>query len=234
MQTLFILGPSGVGKSPLEELLRPEVQRLNPYRLRPSGPRDAADCYYTHADLEKQLRASFGCLGELPIEISENVEWYTKAGVLLFKVRGERQILFLSALEGLRVKGEIYAPVLVKLLAVPTLRKIFGELRIILLNPAAQSVCQLPKNRVLRNLKKITAQNLRRRGDSTDAVNRRIASIDEEFPAWRELVSKWNAVEYCQWSFPEYRYKTEDRPALLRGAKDTLLKKCPELNDFFV
>ena len=53
--TLLITGPGGVGKSPLNRLVRPGVARVESYRLRRHGPRDAHDFYYAHPNLYRQL-----------------------------------------------------------------------------------------------------------------------------------------------------------------------------------
>jgi len=233
MKTLLIFGPSGVGKSPLEELLKPEIQRVNPYRLRPSGPRGPDDFYYAHPDLEDQLSASFKRLGDSPLKIADCIQWYPKAMVLVFPVRDRKQILFLSNFRQTLAKAEIYAPVFVKLLEHPDLRLLFGELQIILLNPASVSVVSEDVESVIQELKEHTGRNLRERGDSEKAIEQRVASIDEEFPAWQRLIRDYNGIEYVNWQFPEYRYNREDRFSVLRQAKTALLEGCRDLAMFF-
>ena len=44
-KTLMIFGPGGIGKSPIDRIVRSEAVRVDPYRLRPSGPRDSDDVF---------------------------------------------------------------------------------------------------------------------------------------------------------------------------------------------
>jgi len=50
-RTVIIVGPGGVGKSPLDALFRDDIIKIDPYRLRPSGPRDSNDIFYAHPKL---------------------------------------------------------------------------------------------------------------------------------------------------------------------------------------
>ncbi len=60
-QTLIIVGPGGVGKSPIDGLVRKDVLRLDPYRLRSKGhPRDTDDRLYA----PPKLRDELGLVGE--------------------------------------------------------------------------------------------------------------------------------------------------------------------------
>lgn len=53
--TLFIVGPGGIGKSPLSSLIKDEAVKIDPYRLRKRGPRDENDIFYTHPKLRNEL-----------------------------------------------------------------------------------------------------------------------------------------------------------------------------------
>src|SRR6476469_7422571 len=41
-QTLLIFGPGGIGKSPVDALVRADALRIDPYRLRGAGPRECS------------------------------------------------------------------------------------------------------------------------------------------------------------------------------------------------
>jgi len=45
-RTLIVVGPGGVGKSPLDFLLKPDIIKIDPYRLRSDGPRNASDVLF--------------------------------------------------------------------------------------------------------------------------------------------------------------------------------------------
>jgi uncharacterized protein (TIGR03435 family) len=49
LNTLVLVGPGGMGKSPSDHVLEEDVVRVDPYRLRAVGPRDTADVLYAHA-----------------------------------------------------------------------------------------------------------------------------------------------------------------------------------------
>ena len=119
--TLFILGPSGVGKSNIDELFPNNILRIDPYRLRKEGPRTEQkdkttnepkrDLFYAHPRLKEELESIFQTAGEEAIPIGQDTYWYNKFKTLIFKVRNTWQVLnflpFINNENGL-AKAEIY------------------------------------------------------------------------------------------------------------------------------
>ena len=68
-KTLVIMGPGGVGKSPLDALFKDGVIRLDPYRLRPNGPRGQGDKLYAPPELHDDLKGGACKTG---LSIAEN------------------------------------------------------------------------------------------------------------------------------------------------------------------
>lgn len=228
-ETLLVSGPGGVGKSPLNGLVRPEVARVESYRLRPGGPRDRDDHFYAHPDLGDQVRLLHRKFGLAGRRLGETVTWYPDTGTFLTRVRGEEQVLFLGSLEGRRlIKAELYAPLVPVLLGEPGIRALFGRLWIVVLNPAGPLSGPLAPGEIRRR----TAENCRLRGDSEDSVFRRAASVEEEVSAWRELLGM-GALEFPEWPFPEHLYASGDREDLLARAGKLLVSRCPPLARFF-
>ena len=67
-RTMMVFGSGGIGKSPLDEILREDVAKIDPYRLR-QRPRDRAengdspDLVYAHSNLRSELHRAFSSLG---------------------------------------------------------------------------------------------------------------------------------------------------------------------------
>ena len=61
--TLLVVGPGGIGKSPLDRCLKADVGRIDPYRLRHAGPRDSKDVFYAHLRLRDELYVTYQHLG---------------------------------------------------------------------------------------------------------------------------------------------------------------------------
>jgi hypothetical protein len=125
--TLMIFGPSGIGKSPLNDIIKAEAVRIDPYRLRQKGPRDPGgdgqrDVLYAHQKLRDELYLTFGHLGLGLTYLSPDIHWFPQAMVLFLKVRKDWQALFLQGLDGEIGKAEIYAPAVPILLANPQIR----------------------------------------------------------------------------------------------------------------
>ena len=143
-RTIFVVGPGGVGKSPLDAVFRDDVIRIDPYRLRTSGPRDSNDVFYAHPNLRDEWRSVLAALGDQAVQIGSRerpVEWFPRGQVLFFKVREIWQLLALRGLEGQLAKVEIHAPVLPILLSHPDVSSLLGnEKVVIILNPAPESV----------------------------------------------------------------------------------------------
>jgi hypothetical protein len=232
MDTIIIIGPGGIGKGPLDALLKDDIVKLDPYRLRSNGPRDSSDTLYAHPKLRNELLTLLEEMGDKysKIECSEEkIKWFPKARVLFFTVRKEWQLLMLKGIEGKIAKAEIYAPVLLSLLKTPEIRCLLGQLEIILLNPSTKSINEMDS---WENIKEETKNNCIRRKDpedTVDTVKKRVKSIDEEAPIWKELFKTEKVTEYCNWKYPEYLYTELPKDkSLVEHQKDTLkaAQKC--------
>jgi hypothetical protein len=226
--TLVIMGPGGIGKSPLDMAVKPEAVRIDPYRLRNAGPRNSKDFFYAHPRLRDELYLTYQRLGVGLTCLSDRVHWFADAGTVFLKVRDEWQLLFLEALPAGIAKAEIYAPALPVMFENPQVRRFFGRLSIVLLNPAGP-LATLPN---LDPLKEMTRLNCEKRGDSPNSVAKRVASIDKEGEAWREMLAL-GATEYANWEFPEYIYREKGQKETLVKALRVLLDGCPRLRIFF-
>ena len=238
-ETLMIVGPGGIGKSPLEDIIRADAVRVDPYRLRHDGPRNPdekgeKDLLYAHPKLRDEIYLTFQRLGLGLTCLSQDVHWFPQAMTLFLKVWTDWQVLFLEGLDGHVAKAEIYAPVVPILLDNPQIRRVFGKLSMVVLNP----VGKLQSLTDLGPLKEATRQNCRKREGLKDeepdsgTVKKRMASVDEEAAAWREMI-ELNATECANWSYPEYRYQTGDRKKLLADARKEILEHNPALKVFF-
>jgi hypothetical protein len=122
--TLLIVGPGGIGKSPLDKLIKPGRRTHRPYRLRREGPRDKDDVLYAHPRLRDGLYVTYQRLGLTCF--SESVHWFPQANTLFFRVRGKWQLLFLEAVPAGIVKAEIFAPAIPTIFDSPQVRRFFG------------------------------------------------------------------------------------------------------------
>ena len=224
-KTVIIVGPGGIGKSPIDSLLRDDIIKLDPYRLRPQGPRHASDVLYVHPKLRTELLVLLKQMGDSPIKLKcdkEDIEWYPKFMVLFFTVRGVWQLLMLRGVDGQVAKAEIYAPILLSLLNIQNIRSLLGQSEVVILNPSSQRLT------VMQNWKDIedkTEDNCTRRGDSTKSIRKRVNSIVMEAPAWKELINNQNGTEFSNWEFLEYKYKTPPSGISLIDHQKDILKK---------
>jgi hypothetical protein len=240
-RTAVVVGPGGVGKSPLDALFRDDMVKIDPYRLRSDGPRDSNDLFYAHPKFRNELHLVLTTLGDKLRQIScpgQPIEWFPRAEVLFYKVRDDWQLLILNGLEGQIAKAEIYAPILPTLLSTPDISSLFGKVKIIVLNPASESVMVTQDWKYLEDK---TEKNCTQRGDSLESVQERVHSIAKEAPAWKQLIQENAATEYCDWEFPEYLYKrsppevsmVEYQKQMLTEARSCLLEGNPDLDEFF-
>ena len=231
--TLILVGPGGVGKGPLAKLIRDDAVAIDPYRLRPDGPRqDSDDPLYAHPKLRTELHGILSSLGDFPRDIPcepERMEWFARAKVLFFTVRGMWQCLILHGLDGDIAKAELYAPVLPAILSITEIQDAIGSPRVLVLNPVSTSLADMPD---WTELEVKTRENCTSRNDPIESVQKRVGTIPLEAPAWRTLVAEQGAIELTSWPFPEYRFKTEDSSQLLRDARSFILRRAPELGSF--
>lgn len=227
--TLMIFGPGGIGKSPLERLIRPDVVRIDPYRLRPDGPRDGADSFYAHKGLRDALGRTLTSIGDTRKVLNgkPSVEWFPSAKATFFDVRGEWQCLLLNGLKAKYAKAEIFAPALRILLGEKDIRDLFGKVFVVVLNPV-QPLDTLSNSS---SLKAKTRENCKLRGDKPGSIRKRVNSIDDELPAWQSLLTL-GGTEYDNWRFPEYKYRG-NFSRTLKAARNHLLARNRDLEQFF-
>ena len=243
MRTAIVVGPGGIGKGPLDDLFKVDT-KIDPHRLRNAGhPRNADDKFYAHPKLRKELSLLLETFGNTerrfgPPELE--IKWFGKSKTLLYKVRKDYQFLVLLGLESCNsAKAEIYAPLLPYILSDQDVKKFFGTVDIIVLNPCPVSISQMQNLDDLKDLKERTRENCTKRGDSDEDVEKRVASIAEEVEAWRQLIDEYGATEVTGWGFAEYLYTErpkgilERQKELLRKARECLLKSNPDLEVFF-
>lgn len=226
--TLLVVGPGGIGKSPLEKGLRSDVGRIDPYRLRKTGPRDSRDVFYAHPRLRDELYLTYQRLGVSLTYLTENVHWFPAASTLFLKVRNEWQVLLLEALPEGIAKAEIFAPAIPAMFENPQVCRRFGRVSMVVLNPAAPLATLTDFGPV----KEKTRFNCQQRGDSPDSVDKRVASIDEEAEAWRQMITL-GATEFANWKFPEYVYHEKGEKETLVAARRAILDSCAQLEIFF-
>lgn len=77
-----------------------------------------------------------------------------------------------------------------------------------------------------------THENCSSRDDGEASVEKRVKTIAEEAPAWRTLIAQQGALEMTSWAFPESRFKTRKRRALLLDARSALVGAYPQLEVF--
>jgi hypothetical protein len=231
--TLIIAGPGGIGKSPLDKIIKPNILRIDPYRLRKNGPRlpnksGEKDMLYAHPKLRDQLYLTYQRLGLSLTCLSEGVHWFPQAMTVFIRVRKDWQILFLEGLDSDIGKAEIYAPAIPILLETPQIQHVFGAFSMVLLNP----VDRLGKLKSLALLKRETRKNCKLRGDKLDSVKDRVRSIDEEVPAWLKMLVL-GATEYPRWPHAEHTYQKGDKKKKLIEVRRHLIKGNPRLEIFF-
>jgi hypothetical protein len=232
--TLILVGPGGVGKGPLGDLIRDDAIAIDPYRLRKAGPRrDSDDPLYAPPRLRADLHAVLEGLGDCVQRLSlgsEQMEWFPRARVLFFTVRGEWQCLVLHGLQGAVAKAELYAPVLPALLELPGIGNALGNTRVLVLNPSTDSLLDMAD---WADLETRTRQNVQLRGDPPASVQKRVDTIPTEAPAWRAILKTAAGREVRGWFFAEHRFKNEDKRQLLREARKVILENHPDLAIFF-
>lgn len=245
IETIIIVGPGGIGKSPLSGLFGTDIILLDPFRLRKDGPRDNKDKNYANPNLWDFMDGIF----------DENINETVKKEelciirkemilALFFKVRNDYQILFIQNLDKEKqslARLEIYAPILNKILEDKKYESIFGKVHLIILNPLINSYND--KNFDFEDLKRKTRTNCKERGDSEKSINDRIDNLEEEWDAWKKLIEffknenekgnqQYFCYEYKNWEFAEFKYKNKEKE-VLDEARKKLVENNTELEKFF-
>lgn len=239
-KTLLIFGPGGIGKTAIDDIIRHDVVRVDPYRMR-KRPRDREenggihDFFYANPKLRPELTWIFQNLGDTRETLSSKppVEFFPKARAAFFDVRGEWQCLLLGTLQAQLAKAEVFGPAVPALFNRPDVRAAFGDLSIVILNPV-QPLATLNGN--YESIKKATADNCARAGRHEEEIKKRVKSIDDpeaaEATAWLEMLDL-GGIEFPNWAFPEYVYK-ENRIATLIEARKALITDLPAISQFLL
>ena len=232
--TIMFIGHSGVGKSPLVTLLKDQVKKSAPYRVRPN-PRNNQDIYYVSQEVRDTMKA---LCAEKAETVCSDIELFPS--MLFFKVRGDDQfIVNISNTYHNYVYFEIFAPVLSNLLEIPAAKEYYPFLvsnsshrvLILILNSAKQILKNAKFDFNMLEAKVEHAVRCRHILEGTDQeriskdVDKRKKYLKEEFLAWKSLLNKKEQNDNCQysindddnlyvieindWQFLEYTYKAE-------------------------
>ena len=229
-----LLGPSGIGKTPVSKLFKLEC--WHPRRVRP--PRNAEDARACLTP-EEFARIERGHATETPLYAGERgLRVYPERS--LFQVRGTDQCLEHTSAAGdpgASLLIELFAPIFVDLLRH---RHRLGsaisldpdQLLVLLLNPVPQSCTTMAQTPVELSLAVHTAivERSRLLGQGIDLkdIVRRVSSVHEEAASWRELLElvPERTVECRAWPHFEYRYMEPEGDGAageLSKARQTLL-----------
>jgi len=238
-----VLGPSGIGKSPLASLFR--LAGFDPLRVRdPRDDKDRALCIPEPDAIDLYVREAASA-GPWPTPKAPT-DWFVIGDHWLFiSVRGDRQCLRFAEKEGRPVlrssrRVEVFAPRLADLLKDRDGCQSKIDLKpdnviILLLNPSATSydtMASSPDD----DLRQATFYSITKRTefqrkpvDIPDA-QKRVRRLPEELVAWIEIkrLVGPSCVEYTRWQHSEFRYYQPDgsqaaaRRELL-SARDTVL-----------
>jgi len=219
--TIILIGHSGVGKSPLENIFKPAVKISAPLRVR-DKPRDEKDIFY----IPQQARDTLKNLNrEKVLAVSGDIEVYPS--VIFFPVRGSDQVALNHTNDPQEyVKYEIFAPVYYDLFFTPAVREyypfltggLYHRVMVILLNPTPAGFLDPGFDKA--GLLKTAENGLRCRHklmgteqpEIEKDVAKRIKHIDDELPAWKALLNipgdypNFFFLEILNWEFLEYTY----------------------------
>ncbi len=247
-----LLGPSGIGKSPLASLFK--LGRFEPYRVRiPRDEKDAEVCK-TEQECAETLKEEQTACGKpvafpkSPNGLSIYENW------AFFEVRKKKQLLEFRRKKKLELRLprriEVFAPVLVEILGSrPAMERIGlapGEEQLIaiLLNPSSVSFSteagsELDYSLLERELRQAvmfaTTERTRQQGKPIDFADslERARNTNAELNAWRALHTMKNTVQIVEcrgWKHFEFRYHQPSGSELdarreLAMARETLLEE---------
>jgi hypothetical protein len=238
-----ILGPSGIGKSPLASLFR--LPGLDPLRVRePRDEKDKALCILESDAIDLYQRDAPSAT-PWP-EPTAAPDWFVLGAHWLFmSVRGDRQCLRFAEDDGTpvlrsRQRIEVFGPRLLDILqdrdgCQSRIGLTPDNVVILLLNPSAQSYDKMsgsPDD----DLKQATFYAINKRtelqGKTVDVPDsqKRVRRLPDELVAWvdlKHLVGQ-SCVEYTAWPHFEFRYHQPEQGVEiarreLLSARDTIL-----------
>ena len=230
-----VLGPSGVGKSPLNALFKERATQIEPYRGR-QCPRDPGDIYYMAPEVLNALH-DFCCQLGKPLAVidskaSRYVEPYRDGTRKLIEVFEEATFFTVRSEEANQVllhirssptcaarKLEIYPPVLHFFMSesasrfAPWYFKDAQRTFVILLNPLEISYAEANEHKILKQFKwgDLQTQRASKRGQHVSAkvVKGRVRSIIDELAVYKvilKLPAPCRPVEVCGWRVFEHTY----------------------------
>ncbi len=238
-----ILGPSGIGKSPLASLFR--LPGFDPLRVRePRDEKDRALCILEPDAIDLYQRDA-GNAGAWPTPKAP-LDWFVLGASWLFmSVRGDRQCLRFAEDDGTAVlrsrrRVEVFAPRLLDILkntdgCQSKINLTPDNVVILLLNPSTNSYDKMSSSPD-DDLKQATFYAITKRtelqGKPVDVpdAQKRVRRLPDELAAWvdlKQLVGQ-SCVEYTAWQHLEFRYHQPDRSLAsarreLLSARDTIL-----------
>jgi hypothetical protein len=240
-----ILGPSGIGKSPLASLFR--LPGLDPLRVRePRDEKDKALCILEPdaIDLYNRDVSDAG-----PWSTSEtDPDWFVLGAHWLFmSVRGDQQCLRFAEEDGTSVlrshrRVEVYAPRFLDILTNKANCQNVIDLTpenvvILLLNPSAQSFGKMlgsPDDDLKQAAFYAITKRTEMQGKPVDVPDsqKRVRRLPDELAAWCALKSLVGptCVEYTAWPHFEFRYHqpkqgVQSARRELLSARDTILAR---------
>ena len=243
-----LLGPSGIGKSPLSSLFK--LSGFDPLRVRP--PRDKKDELLCIAEADAaELFSAQTAKNPTPWPGPKKAppNWFVVGDRWLFLgVGGDRQCLQFEDDEGRAVlrsqkRIEVFGPRLLDILKLGSQSEVGlspENLVVLLLNPGVRTYDQMG-NAPDPDVKEATFYAVTKRTelqhkpvDLPDA-QQRVSRIPDELPAWVEIKNMvGNAcIEFTSWRHFEFRYHqpngnaTDARRELL-SARDLIMKKLYE------
>jgi hypothetical protein len=231
---LAIIGPSGAGKSPLGSFINSDLV-VEPHRVR-EKPRDEStgspDIYYMSRMAYNGLLSVLDeCEKLVDPGAAEQPELQVYKHVLIFKVRGDPQVLFLPERlsESMKRKVEIYGPVLAKLLKYNFPQSLFqGHNFVLLLNPWNQPIEEVDPTNVTSSdysEGKVVADMLEKRGESQKEILKRLSRIPEELYAWKAIAElsrtseRLHFLDVQGWEHAECTYSPDAKARAVLAAK---------------
>lgn len=239
---LFVIGPGGVGKSPLAKTLHEDCVSLDPIRYRKDGPRDKNDSFYVseteYLDKKNQLTESNGQDDLIENEHTGSV-FYKNGNALVFKTKESDQILYIpmEVIDEQLYKLEVHSSEISFLLDKVGIDKmLIADIFFVFLNPSSFPISN-PK--CLEDMKQLTRLNCEKRSENPNgdvtSINYRVNAVEEDLVIWNELMNRYPSkfFEFTEWEYPEYEYKNRNHNEITKEVYELVADKAPDLIDFF-